>query len=109
VLSLPTEHYEYCVKAEGAAQSTCWTRGPDMEYCNKVPPPGRAAGSFTTGPVDAAAASGGQKTRWITLACLNAGTYPMFSDGPFPPCASGDPTAASYSAHAASAISSYTP
>jgi hypothetical protein len=107
---LATGHHEYCLAAEGETQTTCWTRNAaDMAWCNKVPPPGRVAGTYMTPSVDAAALPGsGAKSRWTTLACLNAGTYPMFSDGPLPPCASGDAAAASYFLFVTGAVSTYT-
>jgi hypothetical protein len=110
LVPLVTGHHEYCVTPAGESRDTCWTRnGADMAWCNKLPPPGRVAGAYSTPSVEAAAIAGsGSKTRWMTLACLNAGTFPTFSDGPLPPCASADPAAASYEAHAASAVSTYT-
>ena len=108
VLPQPMQHVDYCLKGAGEAQSTCWSRGPDMEWCNKAPPPGRVAGSFSTPTVDAANVAGsGQKTRFVTLVCVNAASYPMFSDGPLPPCASADPAAASYRVNVVSAVSRY--
>lgn len=59
-------HFEYCIAPAGETQKTCWTRnGADTDWCNKVPPPGRVAGTFATP-----------------------------SDGPRPPCASDDLAAA---------------
>lgn len=95
VVTLATGAFEYCEPSGDSAQKTCWTRnGADSAWCNKVPPPGRAAGTYDTPAVEAAQAGG--KTRWMALACLNAGTYPAFTDGPKPPCASSDPAAEAY-------------
>ena len=44
----------------------------------------------------------------MALACLNAGTYPAFSDGPKPPCASNDPAAADYMVYATSRTTAFT-
>jgi hypothetical protein len=109
VVTLVDGHVEYCAAPPGATK-TCWTRnGADAAWCNKMPPPGRAAGTFTTPGVDAAVLPGrGSSTRWVAYACLNAGTYPTFTDGPRPPCASGDPAAAAYKASATSAVTTFT-
>lgn len=108
-VDLQMGHFEYCVAPEGQTKKTCWTRnGADPAWCNKAPPPGRDAGSFSTPAIDAAQRpASGEKTRWITYGCLNAGTYPMFSDGPLPPCASSDPAAAAYKVYSASSVSTY--
>lgn len=106
VITPATGHYEYCIGAAGAAQGTCWTRnGEDTAWCNKLPPPGHDAGTFTLPAVDAAQLTG--KTRWMTLVCLNAGTYPAFSDGPRPPCGSEDPAAKAYKVYYASEVTEY--
>ncbi len=110
LVPLATGHFEYCLAPPGETQTTCWTRnGADADWCNKVPPPGRVAGTYVTPSVDAAHLSGtGSRTRWAGLACLNAGTYPTFNDGPKPPCASSDPAAASYHLYVTSATSTFT-
>ena len=110
VVTPATGHTEYCLAPAGPTQKTCWTRnGADMAWCNKVPPPGRIAGTHTTPAVDAAQIQGsGSKTRWLTFACLNAGTYPAFTDGGLPPCASSDPAAQGYRVYAPSATSTFT-
>lgn len=107
--SLGTEHTEYCLTPSGESKARCWMRGVDAAWCNKAPPPGRAAGTFATPTVDASTfTASGQKTRFVTLVCFNAATYPAFSDGPRPPCASGDPAAAAYRAQVVSASLAYT-
>lgn len=110
VVTPATGHFEYCHAAEGATQKTCWTRnGANMAWCNKVPPPGRVEGTYMTPTVDAAQIAGsGSETRWMAIACLNAGTYPAFSEGPLPPCASSDPAADDYKVYAPSATTTFT-
>ena len=110
LVPLASGHSEYCVAPQGETQKTCWTRnGADVDWCNKVPPPGRAAGTYNTPAVSAAHIPGaGSMTRWTVIACLNAGTYPTFSDGPRPPCASQDPAASSFLMYAVGGASIFT-
>ncbi len=110
VVTLADGHSLYCVAPAGESQKICWTRnGADAAWCNKVPPPGRIAGTNTTPLVEAAQLSGsGKTTRWMALSCLNASTFPGFADGPRPPCASSDEAAAAYRAYSPSATTTFT-
>lgn len=101
LIPIATDHL-YCLGAAGESGRTCWTRnGADGDWCNKGP--GREAGIYTTPAVELSAVAGlDGPSRWLTLACLNAETYPEFDEGPLPPCASTDPAATDFKSYSMS-------